>query len=113
MVENHLEEKSFKRNVAYKQRVGSILKGEQNFEGERLRNVLIGGRAYNNSFGEYPLRFTIYDNSEARITLGKPEISDPKDYITIWTKSKPLINILRSQFMNMWKNCKPIEKCLH
>jgi len=44
MVENHLEEKSFKRNVAYKQRVGSILKGEQNFEGERLRNVLIGGR---------------------------------------------------------------------
>jgi len=67
-------------------------------------------RAYDNSLGEYPLRFTIYDNNEARITLGKPEISNPKDYITIWTKSKPLINILRSQFMNMWKNCKPIEK---
>ncbi len=61
-------------------------------------------KAYNEKFGQYPLRFTIFDNKEARITIGKPEISDPKDYITIWTKSKPLINTLRAQFMNMWNN---------
>jgi len=59
-------------------------------------------KAYDEKFGEYPLRFTIFDNEEARITIGKPEISDPKDYLTIWTKSKPLINTLRFQFMNMW-----------
>jgi len=63
-------------------------------------------REYNQKFGQFPLRFTIFDNKEARITIGKPEISDPKDYITIWTKSKPLINILRAQFMNMWENSK-------
>jgi len=63
-------------------------------------------KKYNQKFGEYPLRFTIFDNKEARITIGKPEISDPKDYITIWTKSKPLINTLRSQFMEMWKESK-------
>ena len=65
-------------------------------------------KAYNEKFGKYPLRFTIFDNKEARITIGKPEISDPKDYVTIWTKSKPLINILRSQFTSMWKESKNI-----
>lgn len=60
---------------------------------------------YNKKFGEYPLRFTVFDGCEARITLGKPEVSEPKDYITIWTKSKPLINILRKQFLDMWREC--------
>jgi sugar-specific transcriptional regulator TrmB len=58
---------------------------------------------YNNKFGEFPLRFTILDNKYARITIGKPEIQDPKDYITIWTDSKPMIAMLRNQFMQMWK----------
>jgi len=68
----------------------------------------IGGeiKAHNNKFGESPLRFTIFDNKEARITFGKPEVSDSKDYITIWTTSKPLIAILRKQFFDMWKQCK-------
>ena len=60
-------------------------------------------KKYNNKFGENPLRFTIFDGEVARITIGKPEITDPKDYITIWTKSKPLIRILRAQFLQMWK----------
>jgi len=60
-------------------------------------------KAYNRKFGEFPLRFAIFDNKEARITIGKPEIPDPKDYLTIWTTSKPLIAILRKQFLEMWK----------
>lgn len=67
-------------------------------------------RRYNEKYGSYPLRFTIFDNKEARITIGKPEIQDPKNYITIWTKSKPLIAILRAQFIEMWKNSVPAEK---
>lgn len=63
-------------------------------------------RSYNEKFGPYPLRFTIIDNKEARITIGKPEIQNPNDYITIWTKSKPLIAILKSQFTQMWKESK-------
>lgn len=62
-------------------------------------------KIYNPKFGQFPLRFTIFDNKEARITIGKPEIQNPEDYITIWTKSKPIINILRLQFMNMWEEC--------
>jgi sugar-specific transcriptional regulator TrmB len=62
-------------------------------------------RGYSKKFGESPLRFTVFDNEVARITIGKPEISDPKDYVTIWTKSKPLIRILRNQFIQMWKEC--------
>jgi sugar-specific transcriptional regulator TrmB len=69
-------------------------------------------KAYNPVYGEYPLRFTIFDNKEARITIGKPEIPNPEDYITVWTKSKPLISILRSQFLDMWKNSIPIEQAL-
>lgn len=60
-------------------------------------------RKYNDKFGTFPLRFTIFDGKEARITIGKPDIPDPENYITIWTKSKPLINILRKQFLDMWK----------
>ncbi|MBU0760496.1 MAG: hypothetical protein KJ600_00210 [Nanoarchaeota archaeon] len=69
-------------------------------------------RAYNEKYGSYPLRFTVFDNKEARITIGKPEIQNPEDYITIWTKSKPLIAILRKQFMEMWKNSVSFEKAL-
>ena len=67
-------------------------------------------KAYNEKYGPYPLRFTIFDNKEARITIGKPEIQDPKNYITVWTKSKPLIAILRTQFLDMWKNSIPFEQ---
>lgn len=63
-------------------------------------------KAYNDRFGDYPLRFSIFDNNIARITIGKPEIPNPKDYITIWTDSKPLIAMLRNQFFEMWKECK-------
>jgi hypothetical protein len=59
-------------------------------------------KAYNKKFGEYPLRFSIFDNKEARITIGKPEIQNPEDYITIWTTSQPFIAILRKQFIEMW-----------
>lgn len=62
--------------------------------------------AYNTKFGEHPLRFTIFDNKEARITIGKPEIANPEEYITIWTTSKPLIATLKKQFTDMWKNSK-------
>ncbi len=65
-------------------------------------------KEYNKKFGENPLRFTIFDNKEARITIGKPEISNPKDYITVWTKSKPIINVLRAQFTTMWKESKSL-----
>jgi sugar-specific transcriptional regulator TrmB len=60
-------------------------------------------KKYNKKFGEYPLRFSIFDGKEARITIGKPEIQTPEDYITIWTTSKPIINILKRQFQVMWK----------
>jgi len=60
-------------------------------------------KAYNDKFGKFPLRFTIFDNKEARITIGKPEIPNPEDYITIWTNSKPLIAILKKQFFEMWR----------
>ena len=62
-------------------------------------------KIYNEKFGEYPLRFGVFDEKEARITIGKPEIPDSQNYVTIWTKSKPLINILRKQFLEMWKEC--------
>src|SRR3989338_1755787 len=38
-----MSENKFKRHVAYKFRVGQVISGKQNFEGERLRSVMIGG----------------------------------------------------------------------
>ena len=65
-------------------------------------------RAYNKKFGEYPLRFSVFDGKYARITIGKPEVKERKDYITIWTDSKPLVRMLRSQFLEMWKESKKV-----
>jgi len=39
-----MSENKFKRHVAYKFRVGQVISGKQNFEGERLRSVMIGGK---------------------------------------------------------------------
>lgn len=61
-------------------------------------------RVYNPKFGDFPLRMSIFDSKYARITMGRPEIKNSKDYITIWSDSKALINMLKRQFNEMWKN---------
>jgi len=63
-------------------------------------------RIWNKKFGDYPLRFTVFDGKWARITFGKPEIADSKDYITFWTNSKSLIQMLKREFEVLWKECK-------
>lgn len=63
---------------------------------------------YHGEFGEHPLRFSVFDKEKARITIGKPEIKDRKDYITIWTSSQPLVRMLRDKFMKMWKGCEKV-----
>lgn len=69
-------------------------------------------KSYNKKFGDYPLRFSIFDGKYARITIGKPEIQNPEDYITIWTDSKSLIRMLKNQFMQMWKESESLNKKL-
>lgn len=96
-------EKCIKRGV--KARLIGVINPETDKRAKEWKNIGCKIRKYNPSLGEYPLRFTIFDNKEARITIGKPEIKNPKDYITIWTKSKPLISLLRKQFMQMWNEC--------
>ncbi len=75
---------------------------------EKWKEVGCKIKDYNKKFGDYPLRFSIFDNKYARITLGKPEIKEGKDYITIFTDSKPLVNMLRNQFLEMWRECKKV-----
>lgn len=62
-------------------------------------------KKYNKMFGDFPLRFTIFDNKIARVTIGKPEIQEPKNYITFIITSKPFIAILKKQFIDMWEKC--------
>jgi len=66
-------------------------------------------KVYNPEFGDFPLRMGVFDNKFARITMGKPEIQNSKDYITIWSDSKALINMLKRQFNEMWKNSEILE----
>lgn len=74
------------------------------------KNIGCKIRVYNKKFGENPLRFSVFDSMYARITLGKPEIKDTKDYITIWSDSRPLVLMLKNQFNEMWKDSIPIDK---
>jgi sugar-specific transcriptional regulator TrmB len=94
-------EASIKKGVEVKQ-IGVINSETEKRAGE-WKKIGVSVRAYNKKFGEFPLRFSVFDSKYARITIGKPEISKPEDYITIWTDSKPLVAMLRNQFMQMWK----------
>jgi len=97
-------EKAIKRGV--KVRMIGIINEETKNRAKEWKKIGCEIKIYNKKFGDYPLRFTIFDNKEARITIGKPEIPNAEDYITIWTKSKPLIKMLKNQFNQMWKECK-------
>jgi len=96
-------ENAVKRGVIVKQ-IG-IINEETTKRAEEWKKTGIQIKKYNSKFGEYPLRFSIFDNKTARITIGKPEIQKPEDYITIWTDSRALILMLRNQFFEMWKEC--------
>lgn len=63
-------------------------------------------------FGPLLPRITIIDGEIARLTLGKPEVEREEDYLTFWTESKAFSQMLKYNFMNMWKKCKPIERFL-
>jgi sugar-specific transcriptional regulator TrmB len=63
-------------------------------------------------FGPLLPRITIFDSEVARLTVGEPEIPDDEDYLTLWTESRSFAFMLKSQFMNMWRNSEPIEKYL-
>jgi sugar-specific transcriptional regulator TrmB len=95
-----------KRGVVVKQ-IG-VINEETWKRAKEWKEVGVKIRGYNEKFGEYPLRFSVIDNKYARITVGKPEIQDPKEYITIWTDSKALVRMLRNQFMKMWKESKAV-----
>lgn len=70
-------------------------------------------RVFNNKmFGPLLPRITIFDGEIARLTIGKPEVSNEKDYLTLWTESKAFSQMLKNHFMTMWKNSEPIEKYL-
>ncbi len=63
-------------------------------------------------FGPLLPRITILDGTVSRLTIGKPEVKNREDYITLWTESKAFAMMLKSHFNNMWKKCKPIEKIM-
>lgn len=61
-------------------------------------------------FGPLLPRIGIFDNKTARLTIGRPEVKNEEEYITLWTESKAFSQMLKKHFMNMWKQCTPIKK---
>ena len=58
-------------------------------------------------FGPQGIRFGTFDDKSCRLTIGKPDIQKPEDYITIWSESPSFVNLLKRQFYFMWEQCKP------
>ena len=63
-------------------------------------------------FGPLLPRISIIDGEIARLTIGKPEVKEEKDYLTLWTESQAFAQMLKTHFMNMWRESEPIEKVL-
>ncbi|MFC1723208.1 TrmB family transcriptional regulator [Nanoarchaeota archaeon] len=57
-------------------------------------------------------RITVQDGVLGRITVGLPEVKKEEEYVTLWTDSIAFCNMLRNQFMHMWKSSQPIEKLM-
>ena len=58
-------------------------------------------------FGPQGIRFGTFDDKSCRLTIGKPDVQKPEDYITIWSESPSFVNLLKRQFYFMWEQCKP------
>lgn len=67
-------------------------------------------RVYNETIGPIGTRFSTFDDSVCRITIGTPEVKTFDDYITIWAESKSLTSLLQQQFYTMWEQCIPWEE---
>ncbi|MGV8085997.1 MAG: TrmB family transcriptional regulator [Candidatus Woesearchaeota archaeon] len=64
-------------------------------------------------FGTLLPRMTVLDKKQCRITIGIPEVKNEEEYITLWTESKAFCNMIRCQFINMWKKSIPINKYIN
>ena len=69
---------------------------------ETIQNIIVDCSDYKS------LKKSIDDNKIVRITIGQPEMKEKREYVTIWTDSKPLVKMLRSQFLQMWKECEKV-----
>ena len=63
-------------------------------------------------FGSLLPRISIFDGRTGRMTIGRPEIKNDEDYLSLWTESRAFSQMLKSHFMQMWKNSVSIEKYL-
>jgi len=63
-------------------------------------------------FGPLLPRISVFDGTSARLTIGTPEVKKEEEYITLWTESKAFAQMLKNNFVNMWKNSEPIERCI-
>ncbi len=63
-------------------------------------------------FGPHGTRFSVFDQRACRLTIGKPEVKTPEEYLTIWSESPSLVNLFRRQFHSMWVQCTPLDSVL-
>lgn len=69
------------------------------------KNVGIDIRFFNTKlYGELFPRITVFDQKIGRITIGKPEIKNTKEYLTTIIESQAFVNMLRVHFLQMWEN---------
>ncbi len=102
---------SFERGV--KTRIICSVTGENSGKVRKLISAGADIRAYDEKkFGPFGTRFSVFDRKKCRITLGKPEIKNSEDYITVWSESPSLSALLAMQFDTMWKMAQPAEKKL-
>ena len=54
-------------------------------------------------------RISVIDKKIARMTVGFPEVKKEEDYVTLWTESLVFSEMIRNQFLSMWKKAKQLK----
>ena len=55
------------------------------------------------------IRFSTLDEKWCRITFGKPQISDHKDYLTFWFESQAFATLLKDIFLKLWDDSTELQ----
>ena len=74
---------------------------------QRWKDIGVRLRFYPND-EQKSIRFSTSDGKWCRITIGKPQIPNPDNYLTFWIESPAFALLLKDMFLDLWD--KSVEK---
>lgn len=73
---------------------------------KKYKSIGVKIKMLDKKFENNPLRFTVFDEKKVRITIGRPEIQNKSDYLTLWIESESFAKVMKRVFEQLWNESK-------